>query len=356
MVILANNICRYFFIKPELADKNFIDTTSQRFVQYEDIDIPSCIDQWCCKVNDSCCKIYNSVKSGFVVSNFKVSNTLVSNNNFYININNNLSKYATNLDAYATNIYYKISFELKLDILENQTNADSQCTTTMSVNDNDSCVAIDIGTTQDNQFELNLKQIKKVNINGLEYDLNTQNPFIKIKSFASYFDINDNATYQLIQDNIRVSVYIPICYKNVWFDEVSKSEALQRLDNSNYDIVITDRGNSLGVNSGYHGIFRDHTSPMPAFMYRQHEYYGYVFPSNNKNMIIDYQYLCCEYKYRDMFILEYKPTCADCVDCVNCFRCKNLKQCVDCFNCLDSNYCHNCHNCSSIHGCGHIQR
>lgn len=282
MVILANNICRYFFIKPELADKNFIDTTSQRFVQYEDIDIPSCIDQWRCKVNDSCCKIYNSVKSGFVVSNFKVSNTLVSNNNFYININNNLSKYATNLDAYATNIYYKISFELKLDILENQTNADSQCTTTMSINDNDSCVAIDIGTNQDNQFELNLKQIKKVNINGLEYDLNTQNPFIKIKSFASYFDINDNATYQLIQDNIRVSVYIPICYKNVWFDEVSKSEALQRLDNSNYDILITDHGNSLGVNGGYHGIFRDHTSPMSAFMYRQHEYYAYVFPSNNK--------------------------------------------------------------------------
>ena len=214
MVILANNICRYFFIKPELADKNFIDMTSQRFVQYEDIDIPSCIDQWGCKVNDSCCKIYNSIKSGFVISDFQLSKSHVSNNKFYININTNLSKYTANLDAYATNIYYKISFELKLDILENQTNANSQCMKT-SVKDNDSCVAFDISTNQDNQFELNFKQIKKVNINGLEYDLDTQNPFIKIKSFASNFNINDNATHSRIQDNIRFSVYIPICYKNV---------------------------------------------------------------------------------------------------------------------------------------------
>ena len=183
MVISANNVCRYFFINPKLADKNFIDTTSQQIVQYEDIDIPSCIDQWCCKVNDNCCKIYNAVKTGFTISNFQVSNTHVSNNKFYVNINNNLSKYTANLDSYATNIYYKISFELKLDILENQTNAKSQCTTTMSINDNDSCVAIDIGINQDNQFELNIKQSKKVKINGLEYHLNVKEPFIKIKSF-----------------------------------------------------------------------------------------------------------------------------------------------------------------------------
>lgn len=205
MISTTNNNCRYFFIKPELADKKNIDAKTQKIIRYTDDNIPTNLSQWVCKINNTDCKIYNSIKSGFTISDFQITESRVYNNKFYTNIPTQEKSY----------IYYKILFEIKLNILENQTNANSHCFKT-SIKDNNSCVSFDINNDQNNQFELSFKQVKKVNINGLDYDLDTRNPYIDVKSFTTKSKTSSNTN--MIQDNIRVSVYIPICYKNAYIN------------------------------------------------------------------------------------------------------------------------------------------
>lgn len=202
MISTSNNNYRYFFIKPDLTDKKIIDTKIQKIIRYADDNIQTSLSQWVCKINDTGCKIYNLIKSKFTISDFQITESRVYNNKFYTNIPTQEKSY----------IYYRILFEMKLDILENQTNAISHCFKT-SIKDNNSCVSFDINNDQNNQFELSFKQVKKVNINGLDYDLDTRNPYIDVKSFTTKSKTSSNTN--MIQDNIRVSVYIPIYNKNV---------------------------------------------------------------------------------------------------------------------------------------------